>query len=109
MTPLPNRRPIRINLNLRSDIVAKSILQVLGMYDVQFVASEDEADLVIFDDTREIRRAIDSEKAYAYLLDYGEEEPDMPANVSAIPVAQALSRLLSIIADISKKLQLIDR
>jgi len=104
-----NVRPIRVNLILNADVVSRSIKQVLGISSnaVQFVASPDEADLIVFDDVRKIERGFSKEKSYAYLfgMQHGEKKPALPMNVSVVPVTEAVAKLIGLISELSKKLQ----
>jgi len=102
-----NTRPLRINLSLKSDVVVSDIKQVFSSDAIQFVASPEEADLVIFDDLREAEKGFVEEKSYAYLfgMQPGQKKLVTPFNVLTIPVSEAVVRLSAVINDISKKIQ----
>ncbi|MDP1689482.1 MAG: hypothetical protein Q8L47_05165 [bacterium] len=103
-------RPIRVNLNLSVDIVSRAIQQVFSSDAVQFVASPDEADLIVFDDVRKVEKGFNKEKSYAYLfgMQRREKKPALPMNVSTIPITEAVAKLITIVSDLSKKLRPID-
>lgn len=104
-------RPVRINLSLEADVVGKAIKQTLRVLSsgdvVEFVTSSEEADLIVFDDVRNIEKGFSREKSYAYLagMRSGERYPAFPTNVSVVPVTQAVATLIKLVSDLSKKLQ----
>lgn len=96
-------RPIRVNVTFASKPHGKAIMQVIGE-PVRFVATQEEADLILFCEIRDVEKGFSKEKSYAYLpTQVDSRHPQFPENVRVIPNF-SLANILELIVDVSSKL-----
>ena len=95
---------VKVHVTFGDKCHGRAIKQVLWE-PVQFVETHQEADLILFDNVRDVEKEFSKEKAYAYfLLNPREETPEMPSNVTIIHQA-SLVQLLELISEVLKKLR----
>lgn len=96
-------RPIRVNVTFASKPHGKAIMQVIGE-PVRFVATQGEADLILFCEVRDVEREFSKEKSYAYLPTREDSKhPQFPENVRVIQKF-SLAKILELIVDVRSKL-----
>lgn len=95
--------PIRVHVTFADKCTGKALMQVIGE-PVRFVATQQEADLILFSEVRDVEKGFSKEKSYAYLpTQVGGSDPQFPENVRVIPNF-SLASILELIVDVSNKL-----
>lgn len=96
--------PVSIHVAFPESPLGKVIKQILGA-PVRFVETQEEADLVLFTEVRQIEKGFDKKKAYAFLkTDQHGRNPTMPENVRVIGdislpvICQAISEVAATLA-----------
>ncbi len=96
-------RPINVHLTFANDPYGRAITQVIGE-PVRFVATQKEADLILFTETCDVVQGFNKEKPYAYIpMQVRSVHPQFPKNVRILERC-SLPLLLELIADVSSKL-----
>ncbi|MEI8337552.1 MAG: hypothetical protein WCF92_00200 [bacterium] len=94
---------VKVHVTFGDKVHGRAIKQVLWE-PVQFVETPEEADLILFDNVRDVEKGFNKEKAYAYfVLNPMEEISTMPSNVTIIRQA-SLVQVLEVISEVFKKL-----
>lgn len=96
--------PIRIHIAFPESPLGKAIKQILGA-PVWFVETQEEADLVLFTEVRQIEKGFDKKKSYAFLKTQPHgSNPTMPENVRVIAdislpvICQSISEVAAALA-----------
>lgn len=95
--------PIRIHVAFPESPLGKVIKQILGA-PVRFVETQEEADLVLFTEVRQIEKGFDKKKSYAFLKTQPGSHPEMPENVRVIAdislpvICQSISEVAATLA-----------
>lgn len=75
--------PISVHVTFSDKPHGKAIMQVIGE-PVRFVETQEEADLILFTEVRQIEKGFDKKKSYAFLKTQPGSHPEMPENVQVI-------------------------
>lgn len=110
MSTQTTARPVRIHIAMKDGSISRVIRQVLPIIGNEpiftYVEKDDEADLIIFTEIRDIEKGYSKEKSYAFLKLSGRSEvPTLPQNCAVIGVEQTLVTLIGLISSLRDKLQ----
>jgi CheY-like chemotaxis protein len=91
--------PIRIHVAFSANPLDIAIKQIFGA-PVRFVETQEEADLILFTEVRQIEKGFDKKKSYAFLKLQLGSYPEMPPNVRIIAdiSVQAICEVISEVA-----------
>lgn len=94
--------PVRIHVAFPESPLGKVIKQILGE-PVRFVDTQEEADLILFTEVRQVEKGFDKKKVYTYFKLNPGSQPEFPENVRVLTDA-SLPVICNMIAEVSKTL-----
>jgi len=83
-------------------VIRQALKQVLGLIDVQFMETIEEADLIIVDSYNEVGRYYDKEKHFA-IFSLSNADRALPENVRWIKMPNAVVEIFDLVVEINKK------
>lgn len=105
---MKEKTPVKINIAMKDGPLQRSIKQVLGALcnNVQFVDSPMDADLIIFEEVRDIEQGFNRKKTYAFLeVQRDSSRAAFPENVVTVPILETVAVLLPIVEKVRQKIE----